>query len=33
MKWESTGLKRLNDSEALIQYSKKVDDLYKNIEE
>ena len=32
-KRESTGLKHLNDSEALIQYSNKVDDIYKNIEE
>ena len=32
-KRESTRLKHLNDSEALIQYSNKVDDIYKNIEE
>ena len=32
-KRERTRLKHLNDSEALIQYSNKVDDIYKNIEE
>ena len=32
-KRESTGLKYLNDSKASTEYSKGVDDIYKNIEE
>ena len=32
-KRESTGLKYLNDSKAFIQYSKDMEDTYKNIEE
>ena len=32
-KRESTGLKYLNDSEAFIEYSNDMDDIYKNIEE
>ena len=32
-KRESTGLKYLNDSKALIEYSNDMDDIYKNIEE
>ena len=32
-KWESTGSKYLNDSEAFIEYLNNMDDLYKNIEE
>ena len=30
---EGTGLKYLNDSEAFIEYSNNMDDIYKNIEE
>ena len=32
-KWESTGLKYLNDSNTFIEYSYDMDDIYKNIEE
>ena len=32
-KRESTGLQYLNDSKAFIEYSKGMDDIYKNIEE
>ena len=32
-KRESTGLKHLSDSKAFIEYSKDMDDIYKNIEE
>ena len=32
-KWGKTGLKRLNDSEAFIEYSNDMDDIYQNIEE
>ena len=32
-KRESKGLKHLNDSEAFIEYSNDIDDIYKNIEE
>ena len=32
-KRESTGLKYFNDSEAFIEYSNDMDDIYKNIEE
>ena len=32
-KRESTGLKYLNDSNAFIEYSNDVNDIYKNIEE
>ena len=31
-KWESIGLKHLNDSIAFIEYSNEMDDIYKNIE-
>ena len=30
-KQESTGLKHFNESEAFIEYSNDVDDIYKNI--
>ena len=32
-KVQSTGLKHLNDSEAFIEHSNDMDDVYKNIEE
>ena len=32
-KQESKGLKHLDDSEAFIEYSDDMDDIYKNIEE
>ena len=32
-KWESTELKHVNDSEAFIEYSNDMDDIYKDIEE
>ena len=32
-KFESTGLKHLNDSKTVIEYSNDMDDIYKNIEE
>ena len=32
-KWESTGLRHLNDSKVFIEYSNNMDDIYKNIEE
>ena len=32
-KRESTGLKRLNNSKAFIEYSNDMDDIYKSIEE
>ena len=32
-KWESTGSKHLNDSKVFIEYSNKMDNIYKNIEE
>ena len=31
--FESTGLKHLNDSKTVIEYSNDMDDIYKNIEE
>ena len=33
IKRDSTGLKYLNDSNAFIEYSDDMDDIYKNIEE
>ena len=32
-KWESTGLKYLNDSKAFMEYSNYMDDIYKNHED
>ena len=32
-KWESTGLRHLNDSKVFIEDSNDIDDVYKNIEE
>ena len=32
-KQESTGLKHLNDSKALVEYLNDMDDIYKNIQE
>ena len=30
IKWENTGLRHLNDSEAFIGYSNYMDDIYRN---
>ena len=32
-KWESTGLKHLNDCKAFTEYSNDMDGIYKNVEE
>ena len=32
-KWESTGLKHLNDCKAFTEYSNDTDGIYKNVEE
>ena len=32
-KWESTGLRHLNDSKGSVEYSKDIKDVYENIEE